>query len=129
MKKSSSDTVLKSVKSHFTILYILLVAAVVLTGLQFAAVSQDSSDDFSWECIQTSCADYMSEGEIVDSVCSQYNGTYVCDVNVDGESRQVPLAQLNLSSLRFCDEYTCVKEARVRSVNYTLNDSAVSPRN
>ena len=117
--KLSSDKVVKSVKSHFMILYILLVIAVVLTGLQFAAVKEDASKG-SWECVQTSCSSYMTEGEIIDSVCTQNNGTYVCNVNVDGQTRQVPLNQLNLSSLRFCDEYSCVKEAKVRSANYTL---------
>ena len=125
--KTKNNTI-KSVKSHFTILYVLLVAAVILTGLQFAAVQQDASEG-SWECIQTACAGYMSEGEIIDNICRQTNGTYMCSVNVDGQVGQVPLERLNLSSVRFCNEYTCVKEAKVRNVNYTLNDTAVSPAN
>ncbi|MFP4119062.1 MAG: hypothetical protein ACLFTH_03330 [Candidatus Woesearchaeota archaeon] len=124
----TSDKVLKSVKNHFTILYVLLIAAVVLTGLQFAAVQQDASEG-SWECVQTACAEYMSEGQIIDSVCTQVNGTYLCNVNVDGQPGQVPLEQLNLSSLRFCDEYVCVKEVNIRSANYTVNETVVSSIN
>ena len=124
-KKSASD---KDSKRHFMILYVLLAIALVLTTIQFLSLEQDTSEA-SWECIQTACAGYMSEGEIIDNICRQTNGTYMCSVNVDVQVGQVPLERLNLSSVRFCNEYTCVKEAKVRNVNYTLNDTAVSPAN
>lgn len=123
----------QTVRKNVRALNALFVLAVVLLLLNTVGVFDNvwgsSTDErhLSWECARTACSAFMSEGELIDQACTQRNGTYICNVNINGQQRVVPLPELNLTNLNFCKKYVCVKEVQMRDVNYTVNVTTGEP--
>ena len=112
---------MKKIKNwNLVAVYVMLAVVVIFLAVQqFTTTSVETGN---WECAQTACSRLMTEQEIAASVCAENDaGEMICSVNVDGEETLVPLNQLNLTGLNFCAEYVCVKEAKVRDVNYPVN--------
>ena len=49
------------------------------------------------------------------------NGTLLCNINIDGRSALVPFTQLNFSMINLCAEYKCIREMKIREMNYPIN--------
>ena len=106
--------------------YILFVIAAILVLSQvwvIVATKEDTTTfNQSWECIQTECSQFMTTNEIVESFCFVNNESMMlCKINVDDQQYEIPLAELDLSAFQICKEFSCVKEALVRPVDYVLN--------
>lgn len=107
----------KKIDWKFGIIYLLIAIAILGIGFQFY-----QELNTNWECAQTDCSRFMTQEEIAANICVEDdNGEMICRVNVDGQDVLIPLDQLSLTDLSFCAEYVCIKEIRIKDVNYPIN--------
>lgn len=123
---------------------VLFVAAlaVLLTACQAVSdVKQDVKDDVKdaarsldkgeteWQCVQYTCSSYGTGIDWAEANCEERDNGTVCPVSQGGRTYYIPVSQINLTAITqsqsYCEEYRCVQEAPVRSVNYTVNRSDV----
>jgi regulatory protein YycH of two-component signal transduction system YycFG len=125
--------VLKKIKSlnnkNFVlmILAVLVVISIVLNVfilLDFFK-SDDQNLNLNWECSLAQCVKNVTlSGEewARENCVITANGT-ICYANLDdGKQYQIPLEELNLTTLiaTKCVSYVCKEERPVRSANYTI---------
>lgn len=116
---------------HLVVIYAFLaLLAVALIYFQAVGGGPSAGD---WQCSNVVCSQVMGpEPWIAENCFETPSGpadpatgatgtTTVCRVVVENQNRLVPLAELNLTNLRVCTQYTCVQEVNVRGVNYTVN--------
>lgn len=112
-------------KQHQIIVLYVLVALLV-AWIVYVTAAQREQD--VWVCSSVVCSKVIGPQEWESQNCfetadDEGNLRPVCRVTIDGVPRIVPRADLNLSGVQGCGQYSCVQEVRARAVNYTLDVS------
>lgn len=109
---------------HIIVLYALVAVAAV--ALIFLAMQDAPAAEGDWQCSNVICSQVSGPESWIAANCFDTavggNATVVvCRVVIDGQNNLIPLAELNLTDLQVCTEYTCVQEVLVRTANRTVN--------
>lgn len=77
--------------------------------------------DDEWVCAQYACDKVITAQEWIDNNCYTLpdgSNKIVCKVIIDEKEQLVPLEMINTQNLNQCAEARCVKEVKVRTVDY-----------
>ncbi len=109
--------------NHVIVIYVLIALLAAWTFYDLV-----TTEDEVWTCSNVICSSVAGPEEWTRQNCfdaaTEQSVQTVCRVQVDGVPRIVPLADLNLSGVQVCSQYSCVQEVRVREVNYPVNASS-----
>lgn len=107
----------KEVNKSILILYTLVI--LILTFNIFYYIKYINSE--KWQCSQITCTKIKTAQEWVNENCGKVDNKIMCNVVINNTKQLVPLEVIDPQSLNQCLEVSCVQEAKVRFVNYTLN--------
>lgn len=103
------------------VIALLLIAQNIYLFSRQTSTGEPAAEEGQWECAQTACSRLMTPVEIVSTICFlNEQQKFVCSLNVDGQQGLVPLDELNLTALRLCAEFRCMKEVMARPVDYPI---------
>jgi len=106
-------------KKEFVILAVPVFALLVWAAFDLAGGGA------SWQCSEVACGSVITAEEWVNSNCyvlPDGSGQVVCTVNINNTNQLVPLSMIDTSTLNQCLDPVCVREVRVRKVNYTIGN-------
>jgi len=117
-------------KDKDVLMYVLFVVAIVLVAASVVSTNNklkflDEKTNFPievlnggrWECVAKNCTSWYSEGEWVAKNCklnSEKSGMS-CQILYNSQYYDVPLVDINTSTIRSCKEYLCLTEVFVKN--------------
>jgi hypothetical protein len=109
--------------------FVLIAGLVIFSFLDYTGMVV--KDEEGWACSQYACDKAITAQDWINSNCyimPNTNNEVVCKVVVDNKEQLVPLSSINQQALNQCVEARCVQEARVRTVNYTVDLTTGKPK-